>query len=49
MPKKSTSSNKNAKIKKIIKILEFLLTIDDMEIVKSSMESIIEMLKEEIN
>lgn len=42
-------SNKNFKLKKIVKILKFLLTIDDEEVTKSSIESIIEMLEEEIN
>jgi len=45
----ATKSSKNTKIKKTIKILKFLLTIDDMEVIKSSIESIIEMLEEEIN
>jgi hypothetical protein len=47
MPKKG--SDKNFKLKKIVKILKFLLTIDDEEVTKSSIESIIEMLEEEIN
>ncbi len=40
--------NDNAKIKQIIEILKFVLTLEDEEIIKSSLESIIEML-EEIN
>ena len=32
--------------RKIIAILKFLLTIDDKEIIKSSLESIIEMLED---
>jgi hypothetical protein len=35
-----------SKIKKIIKILKFILTIDDMEVIKSSIESVIETLEE---
>jgi len=46
MPTKSKGPNKNEKIKKIVKILKFLLTIDDMEVIKSSIESIIEQLEE---
>lgn len=36
----------NKKIKQVIKILQFILTSDDEEITKSSIESIIEMLEE---
>lgn len=36
-------------IKKIIQLLRFVLTIDDEEIIQSSIESVIEMLEEEIN
>lgn len=49
MPKRTSKSDKNLNIKKIVKILKFLLTIDDMEVIKSSMESIIESLEEESN
>lgn len=42
----TTKSNKNTKLKKIVKILKFLLTIDDMEVIKSSIESIIETLED---
>jgi len=41
--------NKSAKFKKIIKILKFLNTIDDLVVIQSSIESIIEMLEEEIS
>lgn len=34
------------KIKQVIKILRFILTEDDEEIIKSSIESVIEMLEE---
>ena len=44
----STKNNKNAKIKQIIELLKFVLTVDDEEIMKSSIESVIEMLEEEI-
>ena len=45
----SNRDNKNTKIKQIIEILKFILTTDDEEIIKSSIESIIEMLEEEID
>jgi hypothetical protein len=48
MPK-PPKSQKNSKLKKIVKILKFLLTIEDMEVIKSSIESIIDQLEEEIN
>ena len=41
-------SDKNAKFKKIVNILQFLNTIDDLIVIKSSLEAIIEMLEEEI-
>ena len=36
----------NIKIKQIIEILKFILTLEDEEIIKSSLESIVEMLEE---
>lgn len=45
MPPKKGSS-KNNKIKKAIKLLKFLLTIDDMEVIKVSLESVIDTLQE---
>lgn len=45
----TNKNNKNVKLKQIIELLKFALTIDDEEIMKSSIESIIEMLEEEIN
>jgi len=39
-------SVKVQKIQQIIKLLKFILTIDDLEIMKSTIESIIEMLSE---
>lgn len=41
--------NKSAKLKQVIDLLKFVLTIDDEEIVKSTIESIIEVLEEEID
>jgi len=37
---------RNSKLKKIINLLKLLLEVDDMEIIKSSIESIIEKLEE---
>lgn len=42
------SSDKKEKIQRIIELLKFALTLDDQEIVKSTVESVIELL-EEIN
>jgi hypothetical protein len=41
-------TDKQAKIKQIIDILKFILTIEDLEIIKSSIESVIEQLQDEI-
>lgn len=37
------------KIKQAIELLKFVLTLDDEEIIKSSIESVIEILEEEIS
>lgn len=37
------------KLQKIIDLLKFILTLDDDEIIKSTIESIIEVLEEEIS
>ena len=42
----TTPNDHSEKIKQVIEILRFLLTIDDEEIIKSSIEGIIEMLQE---
>lgn len=42
-------TSKDENIKKALKLLKFLLTIDDVEVIKSSLEAIVEMLEEEIN
>lgn len=39
---------KKTTIIKVIKLLKFILSIDDKEIVNSTIESVIEMLEEEI-
>ena len=38
---------KSLKVVQVIKLLEFLLTIDDVEVIQSTLESIIEILQEE--
>lgn len=45
----TNSDDKDDKIKRAIKMLKFILTVDDEEITKSSIESVIEILEEEIN
>ena len=37
------------KLKQITDLLKFVLTLDDEEIIRSTIESIIEVLEEEIN
>jgi len=37
------------KLKQIMDLLKFVITLDDEEIIKSTIESIIEILEEEIN
>lgn len=37
------------KLQQIIKLLKFLLTLDDIEIIQNTLESIIEALEEENN
>lgn len=44
----NTKVNKNQKIQQIIDLLKFVLTLDDEEIVKSTVESVIESLEEMI-
>ncbi len=50
MPKnpKSEDDSKTKKLKQVAELLKFVLTLDDEEIVKSTIESIIELLEEEI-
>jgi hypothetical protein len=47
MPRKS-KNNEKEKLKQIVELLKFISTIDDEEIKKSTIESIIEILEEEI-
>ncbi len=41
------NSSKSLKLEQITKLLKFLLTLNDMEIIKATLESIIEILEEE--
>ncbi len=43
------SASRKFKIKRIIGLLKFVLTLDDEEIIKSTVESVIELLEEDIN
>lgn len=43
-----TKYDKNRELKRVIDMLKFILTVDDEEIVKSTIESIIETLEEQI-
>jgi len=43
------SSQRAVMLVKVIKILRFITTIDDPELVRSSLEQVIEMLDEEMN
>ncbi len=50
MGKKSKDGKvEQAKLKQILELLKFVLTLDDEEIMKSTIESIIELLEEEIS
>jgi hypothetical protein len=42
------SDEKNQRLRKIINVLQFLLTIEDLEIIHSSLEGVVESLEEEI-
>ncbi len=45
---KKSDKNKH-KLQQIVDLLKFALTLDDEEIVKSTVESVIELLEEEID
>jgi hypothetical protein len=46
--KNSRHDNHKQKLQQIADLLRFVLTLDDEEIVKSTVESVIELLEEEI-
>jgi hypothetical protein len=47
--KASKQSERNQKLQKVVGLLKFILSLDDPEITKSTIESVIELLEEEIN
>jgi len=47
--KSKNHDSRNDKLKQAVELLKFILTFDDEEIQKSTIESIIELLEEEIN
>jgi len=54
MPKKkknnsTTEGGDKHQLKTIVELLRFALTLDDEEIVKSTVESVVELLEEEID
>jgi hypothetical protein len=50
MSKKSNSDGENKqKLRQIVALLKFVKTLDDEEIIKSTIESIVELLEEEID
>jgi cobalamin biosynthesis protein CobD/CbiB len=48
MTKKNDKDNRRQKLQQIVELLKFVLTLDDEEIVKSTIESVVELLEEEI-
>lgn len=49
MTNKRTQSNDKLQLQKIVDLLKFAITLNDEEITKSTVESVIELLEEEIN
>lgn len=45
----TNDNNHNDKLKQVIDLLQFALSADDEEIIKSTVESVIEILQEEID
>jgi hypothetical protein len=48
MSKKKSNPTKQ-KMQQVVELLKFVLTLDDEEIMKATVESVIELLEEEIN
>jgi len=48
MTNKNNGDNKH-KLEQVIELLKFALSVDDEEIIKSTVESVIEILEEEIS
>lgn len=50
MPKKiNNQDGQKRKLQQVVDLLKFALTLDDEEIVKSTVESVVELLEEEIS
>jgi len=49
MDNKNSKTDRNQKLKKAVELLRFVLTTQDEELIKSIVESVAEMLEEEIN
>lgn len=48
MVKKSDKNNSKHKLKQVVELLKFSLSLNDEEIIKTTLESVIEILEEEI-
>lgn len=48
MTNKNGDDSTNQKLEHVIELLKFVLSLDDEEIIKSTVESVIEILEEEI-
>lgn len=48
MKNKKSGDGENHKLEQVVALLKFVLTLDDEEIIKSTVESVIEILEEEI-
>lgn len=44
--KNNSKLGKKTKLKRVIELLKFVLTLDDLELTKSTVESVIELLEE---
>lgn len=49
MKNKKGGEGEHHKLEQVIELLKFALTLDDEEIIKSTVESVIEILEEEID
>jgi hypothetical protein len=49
MSKRTNQPSDKQKLQQALELLKFVLTLDDEEITKSTIESVIELLEEEIN
>jgi hypothetical protein len=49
MPKKTKNDTLKQKLQQVVDLLKFALTLNDEEITRSTIESVVESLEEEIN